>query len=100
MLVQLQTGDMEAERASDSLSGTVRSTQEIRTSENKMVEWKEVQALLSNLGIELIYRNSNTNLEEKTGSVKKKRGTRELQRLNFNVNYDRGSCSRGKKFPL
>ena len=100
LLVQVQTGDMEEERASDISRGTIRSTQEIRTSENKMVEWKEVQALLSNLGIQLIHRNSNTNLEEKTGSVKKKQGTRELQRLNFNVNYDRGSCSRGKKFPL
>ena len=100
MPVQLQTVDTKAEWASDILNGTVRLPQEIRTLENKMVEWKEVQAFLSNLGIQLIHGNSNTNLEEKRSSVKKKKGTRELQRLNFNVNYNRGSCSRGKKLPL
>ena len=64
--------------------------------EDKTVEWKDVQTLLSNMGIQLIRDTSTTNFVRQSSNFKKTRGKRELQSLKFNVNYDRSSCSRGK----
>ena len=66
----------------------------------KQLQWKEVQIFLSNMGIQIIRDNSTNNSEVKSIDDKKKRGCRELQRLKFNVNYDHGSCSRGKNISL
>ena len=95
-----QSREAEIERASDNLIRDASSPNEKMSIENKMVEWKKVQALLSNMGLQLIHSNSKTKLEEKSITAKKKRATRELQSLNFNVSYDRGSCSNGKKNSL
>ena len=93
-------GEVEAEKVSRNLIRDARSPNEIGIIEGSMVDWKDVQALLSNMGIQLIHDTSKTKSVEKIINAKKKRGDTELQSLKFNVNYDRNSCSRGKKiFP-
>ena len=63
--------------------------------EDNMVEWGDVQSLLSNMGIQLFRDTSTTSSVGNVTNAKKNRGKRELQSLNFHLNYDRGSCGRG-----
>ena len=59
------------------------------------VEWKKVEGMLSHLGLQSIQSTNKDFLEGSLGTASRKKGIRELQNLKFNVNYDRGGCSRG-----
>ena len=60
-------------------------------------EWKEVQPLLTEMGLQMIQDSKKTNLARNGTNVRRKRVSREVQNLDFNVNYDRCDCSRGKR---
>ena len=60
-------------------------------------ECKNVQSLLTEMGLQLISAPNNINLSRNGYKPRRRRGTRELQNLEFHVNYDRSSdCCRGK----
>ena len=61
---------------------------------NRKMEWKKAQALLTQMGIQLIHDTKKTKTEKTITKARRKKGSRELQNLKFNVNYE-GSCSKG-----
>ena len=63
--------------------------------EGRVVEWKKVEDILSQLGLQLIPNNYKSFTEGSASTVRRKKGFRELQNLKCNVNYERGGCSRG-----
>ena len=58
-------------------------------------EWKQVQDILTHLGLRLIPKNEKTHCQGSCNGMGKRKGIRELQNLKFNVNYNRWGCSRG-----
>ena len=65
--------------------------------EESNVDWNKVQTLLTEMGLQLIQQPINSILSRKSINTTRNRIPRELQNLEFNVNYDRSDCSRGKK---
>ena len=59
-------------------------------------EWKNVQPLLTDMGLQLIPAPKEKILPRNNFKPRRKRGTRELQNLEFKVNYNRNDCSKGK----
>ena len=57
-------------------------------------EWKQVQDIITQLGLRLIPKKELTSVQGSSNSTGRRKGNRELQNLKFNVNYDRGGCSR------
>ena len=51
-------------------------------------EWKNVQSLLTKMGLELFSAPNNINLARNSSKPRRKKGTREVQNLEFNVNYE------------
>ena len=52
------------------------------------------------MGVQLVTVQNNINLPGNSSKIGRKKGTRELQNLEFNVNYDCSGCSKGKShFP-
>ena len=88
--------EVEAEKVSGNLISDVRSPKEKKTLVDNRLEWKDVQAFLSNMRIQLIRDTNKTKSVGKSIIDKMIRGNRALQSLKFNVNYDRSSCNRGK----
>ena len=62
-------------------------------------EGKNIQSLLIEMGLQLIIVPKNINLSRNSSKPRRKKGTRELQNLEFNVNYEGNDCSR-RKSPL
>ena len=62
---------------------------------NRTMEWKNVQALLTQMGIQLIHDTKKTKIEGSTTKARRRKGYRELQNLKFNVNYEGSSSCRG-----
>ena len=52
------------------------------------VEWKKVEDILSQMGLHLIPSNNKDFSEGSMGTASRKKGSRELQNLKFNVNYE------------
>ena len=69
-------GELEVERVSGNPIEGDQSPK--RIIEDNMVEWEDVQSLLSNMGIQLTRDTSTTSSVGKLTNVKKKRGKREL----------------------
>ena len=65
--------------------------------EESNVDWNKVQPLVTEMGLQLIQQPINSILSRKSINTSRNRIPRELQNLEFNVNYDRSDCSRGKK---
>ena len=62
------------------------------------VEWKKVEAILSQMGLQIIPSSNKEFSEGSMAIASRKKGSRELQNLKFNVNYDRAGCNRGTQF--
>ena len=62
-------------------------------------ERKKVQDILTQLGLRLIPKNDKTPFQGSSNGTSRRKGIREPQNLKFNVNYDRGGCSRGTHSP-
>ena len=62
--------------------------------EGRIVEWEKVQDILTQLGLLLVPENKKTIMEGSINGDRRTKGIRELQNLKFNMNYDRGGCSR------
>ena len=62
---------------------------------NRTMEWKNVQTLLTQMGIQLIHDTKKTKIEGSTTKARRRKGYRELQNLKFNVNYEGSSSCRG-----
>ena len=61
------------------------------------MEWRNVQPLLTEMGLQLIQDSKKTNLSMQGLKDRRKLVSRELQKLEFNINYDRSDCCRGKR---
>ena len=64
-------------------------------SKNGSVEWKKAQHILTQLGLQLVPKSMKDSLGGSSSGANGRKGYKELQNLKFNVNYDRGRCSRG-----
>ena len=62
---------------------------------NKKMEWKNAQALLTQMGIQLIHDTKKSKTEAMINKDGRKKANRELQNLSFNVNYEGSSSRRG-----
>ena len=89
-------GEVEEEKAKSPLvdDDATRSSPVTRVDSNG--EWKNVQPLLTNLGLKLFPTPKEIKLSRNSFKSRRIRGSRELQNLQFNVNYNRSDCSKGK----
>ena len=88
-------GKEEVEKLSGCLEKEACSPNESQLKGDRRMEWKNAQALLSQMGIKLIHDTKKTKTEEMIGKVRRKNSIWELQNLKFNVTYEGSSCSRG-----
>ena len=62
---------------------------------NRSLDWKNAQVLLTQMGIQLIHDTKETKKGGIFNKTRGKKGSRELQNLRFNVNYEGSSSSKG-----
>ena len=89
-------GEVEGEKVSSRL-GDIDCLKNSVIRGERNVEWKNVQPFLTEMGLQLIQDPKKTNLSRNSFKARRKKGSRKLQNLEFNVNYDRSDCSRGKR---
>lgn len=62
----------------------------------RLVEWEAVIDFLKSLDLELVPNINNTSKSDNVKYVKKKASSRELQNLQFGINYDKPIKAKGK----
>ena len=89
------TGKEVVEEVTGCLGKDAHSPNELDFKRDRRMEWENAQALLTQMGIQLIHDTKETKKDGMINKARGKKGSRELQNLRFNVNYEGSSSSRG-----
>ena len=83
------------ENGSGCLEKDFYSPNQLEHKGNMRMEWKNAQALLTQMGIQLIHDTKKTTTKGMINKARGKKANRELQNLSFNVNFVGSSSRRG-----